>query len=128
MISLVKNHPFATINAVGFLILSLCCIFHQIADPAVWTMAMILFLYRWFVIIWCVISSIAAFISVKCRNGTAAAVTSVVGGFLGGFIAVNVFDADKETEQAVKVIFNIYIWLIIILVCGYFGIPVELMN
>lgn len=123
MVSFVKNHPFITINAVGLLILSLCCVFSSAANPVVWIMAMILFYYRWFVIIWCVISSISAFVSVKCRNNTAAVLTSVFGGFFGGFIAVNLLGADEKTERSVKIVFNIYVWLVIIMLCGYFGVP-----
>ena len=124
MTEFVKKHPFITINISGILLLLLCCLFSEIFDPVVWMIFIVLVYYRWFIIICGVILSIAAFISVKCKNGTAAVLTSAFGGFVGGFLGVNLFSADEKTERSVKVIFNIYAWVIVILLCGYFGVPV----
>lgn len=120
----IKNHPFITVNSAGAAALALCCVFSSAVDNVVLVITMLLVYYRWFIIICGVILSIAAFISVKCKNGTAAVLTSAFGGFVGGFLGVNLFSADEKTERSVKVIFNIYAWVIVILLCGYFGVPV----
>ena len=110
----VKKHPYIIINVLGFLI-TLACFFSETLAGFGFILIFIIVLFSAFGICLLILFAIniAAFLAVAYDKSVLGILLSLPFGSLGAFIAMKTCNISHKSDKAIKIIFNIHIWIVV---------------
>ena len=109
----IKKHPYIITNSAGLLLFLLCFFAEPVAAFGLKTAFVIgmLFITGMIAILF-IVCSIGAFQAVKRDDVLSAAVFSVLGGFIGAYIAIITKNRNFPGSIYINIIANAYLWII----------------
>lgn len=108
------KQPYLTINIIGLLLAVMCFFSEQLAEYGFWLVfAAVMYSALGVCLLILLAINICAFYAVKNDKSVLGVLLSLPFGSPGAFIAVNTCNTGYKRDKAIKIIFNIHVWIVV---------------